>query len=471
MRRSMTPPKPPGAGDPAFLSGRLLIAALEHLDRAEAAERIVIRMAFLSDLENRLLGSLETGRTQETVAQVVLAELDAWTVVDVLEPDGPRRLSLVHPSFGRPEVLDVLNSGWTPAEGEPIGYFAAARAGRTAVVDDARHILASASHTPEVLEALDALNVTASLVVPMWREGSDEVRSVDGAITFMSTRSNPSFRPDEIEFAEAVTYACGRALRNSRLFESVNRQRVIAERESQSASDMLGHVTHELRTPLAAIGGYAELIQMGVRGPVSDAQQEDLQRIRWNQQHLLALITQILSFVRVDTGRTEFVPLEFDLGPLVRESCEMLTPLIAEKRHVFSFESCDPGRTIAIGDPDKVRQIAINLVTNALKYSPANTEIVVRCGGAGGRVFVEVQDHGPGIAPDKVDAIFLPFVQLPDGVADRQGGVGLGLAIARRLARGMGGELTVQNAEGGGAVFRLSLPAGGQARRAGDVSP
>jgi signal transduction histidine kinase len=118
-----------------------------------------------------------------------------------------------------------------------------------------------------------------------------------------------------------------------------------------------------------------------------------------------------------------------------------------------------------------VRQIAINLITNALKYSPRDTEIVVRCGTADGSAFVAIEDHGEGIAPDQVDAIFLPFVQLPNGAADRQGGVGLGLAIARRLARGMSGELTFRNADANGAVFRLSLPAGGRARRAGDVLP
>lgn len=467
----MTSTRPARESKAASLSGRLVIAALAHLDRADAAERNVLRMAFLSDLENQLLGSLETGRTRETIAHVVLPELDAWTVVDVLEPDGPRRLSLVHPSFGHSEILDVLNTGWPPVQGEPIGFWAAARAKRTTViVDDIQRMLAS-TYSPRVLDALGALRVTACLVVPIWSDGNEEARSVEGAITFMSTRLDPNFGTDEIQFAEAVTRACGRALRNSRLFESVNSQRLDAERESQSTSDMLGHVTHELRTPLAAIGGYAELMQMGVRGPVNAEQQQDLQRIRWNQQHLLALITQILSFVRVDTGRTAFVPVDFDLGPLVHESVEMLGPLIAEKGQMLRFDNCDPGRTPAIGDPSKVRQIAINLITNALKYSPRDTEIVVRCGTADGSAFVEIEDHGEGIAPDQVDAIFLPFVQLPNGAADRQGGVGLGLAIARRLARGMSGELTFRNADANGAVFRLSLPAGGRARRAGDVLP
>jgi len=411
------------AANAESLSGRLLIAALSQLDRADAAERDVIRMAFLSDLENQLLGSLETGRTRETVAQVVLPELDAWTVVDIVEPGGePYRLSLVHPSFPHPEILDVLNASWRPTAEEPIGFWAAKRAKRTIIiVDDIETVLAKSSGSPEVLAALGALHVSGCLVVPMWSvDELDESRSLDGAMTFMSTRREPRFGPDEIAFAELVARSCGRALRNSRLFESLNRRRLAAERENKSTSDMLGRVSHELRTPLAAIGGYAELLQLGVRGSVNDAQRQDLERIRWNQQHLLSLITQILNFVRVDTGRIEFVREELDLGTLMRESVDMLTPLIAEKHQIFRMDQCDPGEAVAIGDSDKVRQIAINLITNALKYSPPTTEIVVRCETVGDTVHAEIADLGPGIAADKIEAIFLPFVQLAGGAADRQ---------------------------------------------------
>ena len=160
---------------------------------------------------------------------------------------------------------------------------------------------------------------------------------------------------------------------------------------------------------------------------------------------------------------------DIDLGPLMRESTEMLSPLIAEKQQVIRLDHCEPDSTIAVGDPDKVRQIAINLISNALKYSPASSGIIVRCGRADSAVFFEIQDHGSGIAPDKVEAIFLPFVQLPGGAADRQGGVGLGLAIARRLARGMSGDLTVDSVEGRGSTFRLSLPVGGRTRRHDDA--
>lgn len=186
-----------------------------------------------------------------------------------------------------PELLDVLNIEWVPAETELIGYWAAERAlAMTVLAGDARQIVAGGTRSSGVLAALEQLNVTASLVVPMWSEGRDAVRSVEGAITFMSTRPEPAFMTEEVAFVESVAYACGRALRNSRLFNVANGRRVVAEREHRATTDMLGHVTHELRTPLAAIGGYVEIVERGIHGAVSNSQRQDLQRIRWNQRHL-----------------------------------------------------------------------------------------------------------------------------------------------------------------------------------------
>jgi signal transduction histidine kinase len=453
------------------VSGQLLVAALAHLDRADEAEREVARMAYLTDLENRLLGSLEAGPTDDTVAHVVLPELDAWTVVDVLEPGGRvRRLALVHSESQNEEILNRLDATWTPDDDDPIGLAAARRLGRTAaIVDGIDVMLQQSAHSAENLAILRDFGVRSCLIVPMWRaEHADgDPASIDGAITFLSRRSR-AFTAEEIAFAERVTHSCGRALRNTRLFAELTEQRLIAERAHQSTSSMLGHVTHELRTPLAAIGGYAELLEMGVRGPVSEAQQQDLQRIRWNQQHLLSLITQILSFVRADTGRTEFSLADVDLGLAMREVTEMLEPLINEKHRRVRLEGCAPSAVMAFADPDKVRQIGINLITNALKYSPDSAEIVLRCGTAGGHVFAEVEDHGAGIASDQLDAIFLPFVQLKSGAAERAGGVGLGLSIARQLAVGMRGDLSVRSTLGRGSTFRMTLPAGGRARRSED---
>jgi signal transduction histidine kinase len=233
---------------------------------------------------------------------------------------------------------------------------------------------------------------------------------------------------------------------------------------------MLGHVTHELRTPLSAIGGYAELLENGVRGEVNEAQQRDLQRIRWNQQHLLALITQILDFVRVDTRPIAFTLVDFDLAAAVHEVADMLESLIAGKQQRVELDAGATDATVAHADTARVRQIMINLLTNALKYSHHEGLVTIRCGPADAGVFAEVIDHGPGIPEDELESIFEPFVQLSADAGHREGGVGLGLAIARELARGMRGDLTVTSVVGQGSAFRLTLPGGRRARRKADTA-
>jgi signal transduction histidine kinase len=331
------------------------------------------------------------------------------------------------------------------------------------LVEHVDETLAAAAYSPEHLAILRTLGFAACLVVPIRSTGS-----IDGAITFVTRRPHAAYTADEISFAEQVAAACGRALANVRQFSAMDRRRKAAEDSDRAKVDALGHVTHELRTPLSAIGGYAELMAMGVRGPVTEGQRRDLERIRWNQQHLLSLITQILSYVRVDTGRAEFTIVDVDLGPIAAAATAMLEPLIEAKGQVVTYEACAAGGAMALADADKVRQIVINLLSNAMKYSPDRSRLVVRCGTSPAGGFVEVSDEGEGIAADKLDSIFEPFVQLPGGAAKRGGGVGLGLAIARQLARGMKGDLSVTSELHVGSTFRLTLPVAPHARRITD---
>jgi signal transduction histidine kinase len=223
-------------------------------------------------------------------------------------------------------------------------------------------------------------------------------------------------------------------------------------------------MSHELRTPLNAIGGFADLIDMGVHGPVSEAQRVALARIKANQAHLLALITDVLNFVRVDSGRMEYTNSAVPLMPALTEVAEMLSGAIAEKGLILVGPHGDPA-AVAWGDPNRVRQVLVNLVMNAAKYTPANGgSISLTCIVEGDATLTEIEDTGPGIAPEMLASIFEPFVQIKAGLAERQGGVGLGLAISRDLARGMHGDLTVESTVGVGSRFTLTLPRAGSSR-------
>jgi signal transduction histidine kinase len=440
-------------------------AALDASDRADAAVKRAdaadnrVRSAdHLAALDRRLSASLDEIDTEHTIAQVALPERDAWAVVDLVTPDGrPVRLAIVHPDPNKRRAAEVLNSRWTPRDGDPIGYPAAKRAGKpVAITDDTDQVLTAAAHTSEDLALLRELGFGACLVVPIRTEGE-----VDGAITFVSARPRTGFTPEEIGLGERIAEACAHALRNARVFRAVDERRSVAEESNRSRTDALAHVTHELRTPLNAIGGYAELLRLGLRGPINAAQMSDLDRIQWNQHHLLGLIGDILNFVRIDTRRVEYHTTDVDLGAVTREVVQMLEPLFEEKQQRFAFEECEATTIVARADADRVRQIAINLITNATKYSPRETQMTVRCGATKTDVFVDFADQGPGIPGDQLEAIFEPFVQLVGGTEGRKGGVGLGLPIARQLARGMQGDLTVSSSMGAGSTFQLTLPRAG----------
>ena len=446
------------------VSGRLLVAALDAGERAERAERESERMVYILDVENRLSSTLDATVTRDTIAHAALPEAGSWVVVDIIESSGLLvRLSVAHPDFAKKNAVDALNVRWQPEDDDPIGYPAALRAGATVSISTGvASALELAAHSADNHASLRELGVGACLVVPM-----RQAATIVGAMTFMTSLPKAAFTADDITLAERLTAACATALANSRLLTSANEQRSKAESANQAKSAMLGHVTHELRTPLSAIGGYAELLENGVRGVVNEAQQRDLQRIRWNQQHLLSLITQILEFVRVDIRPVTFTLVDFDVAQSVREIVDMLEPLVTEKHQRVELEGCDPDVVIAHADPAKVRQILINMLTNALKYSHHENTVTIRCGG-GANAFVDVIDRGAGIPADQLESIFEPFVQLSAEAGHREGGVGLGLAISRELARGMRGDLTVTSTLGEGSAFRLTLPSGGRARRKTD---
>jgi len=230
-----------------------------------------------------------------------------------------------------------------------------------------------------------------------------------------------------------------------------------AEAADRAKTAFLRAMSHELRTPLNAIGGYIDLLDMGLRGPVTESQHADFARIKTNQQPLTLLITEILNFVRVDSGRVSYVIADIDACDAVTYAVELIEPLIAQRHLVFDGVKGEPG-IVARADAEKVTQILVNLLSNAIKFTPTGGHIGAEYAEVGDTVVMTVSDTGIGIVPEKLEAIFEPFVQLKEGLADREAGVGLGLAISRDLARAMSGDLTVTSVVNGGSRFTLSLP-------------
>ncbi|WP_273702941.1 ATP-binding protein [Candidatus Accumulibacter vicinus] len=228
-----------------------------------------------------------------------------------------------------------------------------------------------------------------------------------------------------------------------------------AEAANQAKSVFLANMSHELRTPLNAILGFAALLRREAAG----AQRENLEIINRSGEHLLALINDILDIAKVEAGRIQLASAPFDLDSLTREVTDLMRVRAAEKGLPLVLDrSADLPRFIR-GDETRLRQVLINLLGNAIKFTP-DGGVALRLGltpaGNGRRLSIDVEDSGPGIAPEDQARIFEPFVQV--GQAAAQKGSGLGLAITRQFVELMGGHLGVRSRLGKGSCFHLDLP-------------
>ena len=311
---------------------------------------------------------------------------------------------------------------------------------------------------PEMAPVLRSTGFEAFVALPV-RTGTRTA----GGLSF-SFAERREFDAEDRAFFETLAAQTGQALDRARLIEAERAARAEAEAASQVKSEFLATMSHELRTPLNAIGGYAQLLEMGLRGDVSDEQRADLERIQRSQRHLLSVINEVLNYARLESGA-----LMYDLRPtviadVVATTISLVEPQRAAKRLALDVRLPEfAGRPAlhVLADRDKLQQVLLNLLSNAVKFTPEGGRVTVEFlpePNARGMAEVRVIDTGVGIPTDKLEAIFEPFVQVGRSLNSPGEGTGLGLAISRDLARGMGGDLTVESTLGVGSTFTLTLP-------------
>ena len=259
-----------------------------------------------------------------------------------------------------------------------------------------------------------------------------------------------------VGFAKVTRDLTERRLAEQQRLEDARRV-AISEEANRAKAGFLAAMSHELRTPLNAIAGYADLLLTGIGGEVSEQQRDYLQRIRGSQQHLLAIINDILNFSRIEAGQLTYDIARVALEDVVATVVPMVEPQATFKD--LTLESHIEASAIAAADQSKVEQILLNLLSNAVKFTPHRGAITIDAALAGDRVKLRVHDTGVGIAPEHLEAIFQPFVQVGRSLTSPHEGTGLGLAISSDLAKGMGGRLDVESSVGQGSTFTLTLPA------------
>jgi PAS domain S-box-containing protein len=246
-----------------------------------------------------------------------------------------------------------------------------------------------------------------------------------------------------------------------------NDARRSAEEANAAKSQFLATMSHELRTPLNAIMGYVELLEMGVHGQLTDAQRDDVARIRRSEETLHRLVEDVLSFARLESGKIEYRYEDVVLDQFLATLEGFIAPRLVQKNLEYHLDARDAAVTVSM-DRDKIEQIMLNLLSNAVKFTDQG-RIDVRCVVNDGTVRIDVRDTGRGIRAPLLDSIFEPFVQGDRSLARPTEGTGLGLSISRQLARGAAGDILVESVLGEGSTFSLILPrTHGQSHRHGN---
>lgn len=232
--------------------------------------------------------------------------------------------------------------------------------------------------------------------------------------------------------------------------------RAEAERANNSKTDFLAVMSHELRTPLTAIMGYEELLSDGITGPVTELQRQQLGRINASARHLLGLIDEILTFARVDIGRERVRWESMSVNHTLGDAAALVEPMAAAKSVQFYVHLLEEDQAIQT-DGTKLRQMLVNLLSNAIKFTDKG-EVRVNCAIENNLLEVRIADTGVGIPADNMENIFEPFWQAEQVATRKTGGTGLGLSVTRKLARLLGGDVTVASRVGEGTTFILTLP-------------
>ena len=428
--------------------------AVERATLFTALRRSRDEAQLLAEASRALSSSLDYSQTLSTVATLAVPTFADWCVVDLVDEENGeiRRVTMMHSDPERRDWAYQVADAVVPTLEDETGIGAVIRTGEPMLVPVVTpELLASEALSDKHAEVWTALQLSSVITAPMGARGK-----VLGAMTFLMSESKRHYTEHDLGLAIELARRAAIAVENATLYAAEQEAREEAERASQAKSQFLAVMSHELRTPLNAIFGYADLIEAEVGGPLNSSQRVQVGRILDSARHLRELIDQVLSLARIEAGREEVFLDYTEVKDVVDQVLSLIKPLAAQKQ--LELRRHTPSEEIWIrSDGGKIKQVLLNLVGNAIKYTEVGC-VDVTLTADEEQVAFEVRDTGVGIMEDDLTRIFEPFTQVDQSMTRRVGGSGLGLPISRRLARLLGGDVTVTSVEGKGSTFTFSLP-------------
>jgi signal transduction histidine kinase len=304
-------------------------------------------------------------------------------------------------------------------------------------------VLNTLCHSSRESELIRELGADSLLILPMLARGKQI-----GGMVLVRGSGTPVFDDGDTALAEDIAARGALALDNAKLYDA-------ARSADRARSDLLAVVSHDLRTPLTAIVGYADLLAMGIPHALPAESATQVERIRKSAQHLMYLMNELLTFTRLDAGHESVNARDVDVREVVREVATFMEPAAAA--HGLRLKTFLPAEPVRLHtDPDKLRQVLLNLAGNAVKYTPQG-EVQIRLSRVEDGARMQVEDTGMGIGAEDLAKIYEPFWQVDASQRSKDGGTGLGLSIVRRMVDLLGGRVDVASTVGKGTTFTVTV--------------